>query len=65
MKDWSPVDFFVELIILYHIPAWVCSSSKSLWCSVSSTNKKIIIETHYFQVDTLNFCSETSELYIL
>ena len=37
-EDWLPVSVFVGLIGHYHIPAWVCSSSRSPWCSPLSTN---------------------------
>ena len=63
IKDWLPVDFFVVSIVLYHIPAWVCSSSKSPSYSLSTINNTKCIclnnqyldtEMYYFVVDHIN-----------
>ena len=74
IKDWLPVDFFVASIVLYHIPVWVSSSSKSQSYSLHLQmiqNISVIIINILIQkciilwLITLTSVSDTSEPFIL
>ena len=65
IKDWLPVDFFVASVVLYHIPAWVCSSSKSQSYSLSSINNTKCISHNNQYHDTEMYCVVVDHINLL